>query len=226
MNEGIYDEDDATEDLFNPIQVGSPNNNINSAFCVGMKLEAIDPLNLSSICVATVMSVLRCGYIMIRIDTYESDLTGADWFCYHVSSPCIFPVGFCEINNIPLTPPKGYDSATFSWKTYLKDTKNIPVTQGLFESYVPMHGFSVGMKIEAADLMDPRLVCVATIAKVVGRLLRVHFDGWEEEYDQWLDCESTDIYPVGWCQSVGHKLEGPRVVPKQTNVVIRSPKGK
>lgn len=69
------------------------------------------------------------------------------------------------------------------------------------------------MKIEAADLMDPRLVCVATVAKVVGRLLRVHFDGWEEEYDQWLDCESTDIYPIGWCQSVGHKLEGPRVIP-------------
>lgn len=41
-----------------------------------MKLEAIDPLNLSSICVATVMDVLNYGYIMIRIDTYDSDLTG------------------------------------------------------------------------------------------------------------------------------------------------------
>lgn len=65
------------------------------------------------------------------------------------------------------------------------------------------------MKLECADLMDPRLVCVATISKVVGRLLKIHFDGWEEEYDQWLDCESPDIYPVGWCVSVGHKLEGP-----------------
>lgn len=65
------------------------------------------------------------------------------------------------------------------------------------------------MKIECADLMDPRLVCVATISKVVGRLLKIHFDGWENEYDQWLDCESPDIYPVGWCVTVGHKLEGP-----------------
>lgn len=64
------------------------------------------------------------------------------------------------------------------------------------------------MKLECADLMDPRLVCVATISKVVGRLLKIHFDGWEEEYDQWLDCESPDIYPVGWCVTVGHKLEG------------------
>lgn len=83
------------------------------------------------------------------------------------------------------------------------------------------------MKIEAADLMDPTLVCVATITRVVGRLLKIHFDGWEEEYDQWLDCESTDIYPVGWCQSVGQKLEGPRVVPKQQPAVVnRSPKGR
>lgn len=79
--------------------------------------------------------------------------------------------------------------------------------------------------MEAADLMDPRLVCVATVAKVVGRLLKVHFDGWEEEYDQWLDCESPDIYPVGWCQLVGHKLEGPKQQ-KPLAPVVKSPKGK
>lgn len=65
------------------------------------------------------------------------------------------------------------------------------------------------MKVECADLMDPRLVCVATVSRVVGRLLKIHFDGWDNEYDQWLDCESPDIYPVGWCSTVGHKLEGP-----------------
>ncbi|GJQ65632.1 Sfmbt [Trypoxylus dichotomus] len=225
VHEGIFDEEDATDELFNPFQVGSQENTSLPGFCAGMKLEAIDPLNLSSICVATVMDVLHYGYIMIRIDTYESDVTGADWFCYHVSSPCIFPVGFCERNNIPLTPPKGYDSQSFNWNTYLNETHNVPVTSSLINHYVPSHGFREGMKIEAADLMDPRLVCVATIAKVVGRLLKVHFDGWEEEYDQWLDCESPDIYPVGWCQSVGHKLEGPRIVSKQIQKSITPPKG-
>lgn len=84
------------------------------------------------------------------------------------------------------------------------------------------------MKVECADLMDPRLVCVATIARVVGRLLKVHFDGWEDEYDQWLDCESPDMYPVGWCVLVGHKLEGPpqRVIPKITQNLKVSPKAK
>ena len=26
-----------------------------------------------------------------------------------------------------------------------------------------------------------------------------------------MDCESVDIYPVGWAELVGHKLEGPRL---------------
>ena len=88
----------------------------------------------------------------------------------------------------------------------------------------------VGMKVECTDLMDPRLVCVSTINRVVNRcgeiqakllfiscqlhifamshwlrLLKVHFDGWEEDYDQWMDCESVDIYPV-WCSCVFHHL--------------------
>ncbi len=29
-------------------------------------------------------------------------------------------------------------------------------------------------------------------------LLKVHFDGWDEDYDQWMDSNSVDIYPVGW----------------------------
>ncbi|XP_060530236.1 polycomb protein Sfmbt isoform X2 [Cylas formicarius] len=225
ISQGIFDEDDATEELFTPIQKGSPDYS-NCGFCVGMKLEAIDPLNLSSVCVATVMDVLNYGYIMIRIDTYASDGTGVDWFCYHIKSPCIFPVGFCQKHNIPLTPPRGYDSMTFDWNSYLVETHQVPADPLLFNTYVPLHGFVPGMKIEAADLMDPRLVCVATVAKVVGRLLKIHFDGWEEDYDQWLDCESSDIYPVGWCQSVGHKLEGPPAVAKPTTPVVKSPKVK
>jgi len=79
------------------------------------------------------------------------------------------------------------------------------------------HKFKVGMKVEAADLMDPRLICVATVSRVVGRLLKIHFDGWEDDFDQWMDARSPDIYPIGWCELTGHKLEPPRpaqVVPK------------
>lgn len=83
-------------------------------------MEAIDPLNLSAICVATVMKVLREDYVMIRIDSYDEDASGSDWFCYHASSPCIFPAGFCDVNSIPLTPPKGLEPREFDWTTYLE----------------------------------------------------------------------------------------------------------
>ncbi|XP_026463906.1 polycomb protein Sfmbt-like isoform X3 [Ctenocephalides felis] len=222
VNSGILNDEDAPEELF---KNGLLRNNVPSKFRVGMKLEAIDPLNLSTICVATVMQVLRYGYIMIKIDNYAADPTGADWFCYHESSPCIFPVGFCAANNILLTPPYLYNAHTFSWDLYLQETGNLAAYERLFDLGIPEHGFIEGMKLECADLMDPRLVCVATIARVVGRLLKVQFDGWDAEYDQWLDCESPDIYPVGWCVMVGHKLEGPHVPQKQTSIHKISPKG-
>lgn len=82
-----------------------PHNN-GARFQVGMKLEAIDPLQLSSICVATVRKVLKNNYLMIGIDG-SAQTDGSDWFCYHASSPCIFPSGFCKVNNLELTTPDG-----------------------------------------------------------------------------------------------------------------------
>uniref|UniRef100_A0A3B5KV04 L3MBTL histone methyl-lysine binding protein 2 n=1 Tax=Xiphophorus couchianus TaxID=32473 RepID=A0A3B5KV04_9TELE len=72
----------------------------------GMKLEAIDPLNLGNICVATVHKVLLDGYLMVGIDGTELN-NGADWFCYHASSHAILPINFCKRNDITLTVPRG-----------------------------------------------------------------------------------------------------------------------
>lgn len=222
--EGSWGKDDATDEYFHEPPASACPAGI--SFQEGMKLEAIDPLNLSAICVATVMKVLRGNYIMIRIDSYDEDASGADWFCYHASSPCIFPAGFCDVNSIPLTPPKGHEPGKFDWSTYLEETNLTTAPLVLFNREIPAHGFVVGMRLEAADLMDPRLVCVGTVSRVVGRLLKIHFDGWEEEYDQWLDCESPDMYPVGWCHLVGHKLEGPRAPSTKASAAAgKTPKG-
>ncbi|XP_034960216.2 MBT domain-containing protein 1 isoform X7 [Zootoca vivipara] len=177
-------------------------------FKEGMKLEAIDPLNLSAICVATIRKVLADGYLMIGIDGSEA-ADGSDWFCYHATSPSIFPVGFCEINMIELTPPRGYAKLPFKWFDYLRETGSVAAPVKFFNKEVPNHGFHVSMKLEAVDLMEPRLVCVATVTRIIHRLLRIHFDGWEDEYDQWVDCESPDLYPVGWCQLTGYQLQPP-----------------
>jgi len=200
-----YLDTDSTPDMFPEYRQPA------GAFKAGQKLEAVDPLNLATICVATVMKVLRHGYIMIRMDGYETDPTGGDWFCYHGSSPFVFPPGFCDRNNIKLKVPAGFDG-DFLWMDYLKSTKSEAAPMSLFSHKdACKHTFKAGMKVECTDLMDPRLVCVGTISRVVGRLLKVHFDGWEEDYDQWMDCESVDMYPVGWCELVGHRLEGPRM---------------
>jgi len=196
---------DTTPDMFPEYPLPQTN------FTVGMKIEAVDPLNLATICVATVMKVLRFGYIMIRIDGYEKDPTGGDWFCYHTSSPFIFPPGFCDRNSIKLKVPAGYEG-NFTWISYLQKTKSEAAGLELFPTRENhKHGFKAGMKVECTDLMDPRLVCVSTVSRVVGHLLKVHFDGWDEDYDQWMDSNSVDIYPVGWCELVGHRLEGPRM---------------
>ncbi|KAG2463680.1 LMBL2 protein, partial [Polypterus senegalus] len=177
-------------------------------FEVGMKLEAIDPLNLGNICVATVQKVLLDGYLMIGLDITETPDSN-NWFCFHASSHAIFPAGFCDRNEITLTLPFGYDKISFSWSQYLKNTGSRAAPPRLFNTDRPNHGFKPGMKLEAVDLMEPRLICVATVCWTVGRLLRIHFDGWDDDYDQWVDYESPDIYPVGWCELIGLQLQPP-----------------
>ncbi|XP_077132046.1 lethal(3)malignant brain tumor-like protein 2 isoform X3 [Ranitomeya variabilis] len=196
---------DAVADLFKPARIVYPKG---IWFEEGMKLEAIDPLNLGNICVATVGKVLLEGYLMIAMDSNSSS-DDSGWFCYHATSSSIFPAGFCEKNKIELTHPKGYTVEDFSWGSYLKKTNSKAAPALLFNTDFPNHGFTPGMKLEAVDLMEPRLICVATVVRVVQRLLRIHFDGWDDDYDQWTDCESPDIYPVGWCELTGYQLQPP-----------------
>ncbi|XP_013142457.1 PREDICTED: polycomb protein Sfmbt-like, partial [Papilio polytes] len=212
---------DTTPDMFYKFPTNEP-----PLFSEGMKLEAIDPLNLSAICAATVMQILNEGYMMIRIDYYPADATGSDWFCYHQRSPCIFPVGFAMANNIPLVPPAGFSIEEFSWESYLREGCAVAAGRAAFAArgHVVSHGFVAGMRLECADLMDPRLVCVATVARVVADLLKVHFDGWGSEYDQWLWAHSTDVYPVGWCRAVGHRLEGPLQAARRPARPARTPR--
>ncbi len=76
--------------------------------------------------------------------------------------------------------------------------------------------FKVGMKLESVDLMNSHQICVATVSAVSNRLIRLSFDGWEQEFDQWIDCESSDIYPVGWCKMTGYVLQPPVDIQKKT----------
>lgn len=76
-----------------------------------------------------------------------------------------------------------YTAEEFNWEQYLCASGSSAAAAGagagagaaLFAArgHVVSHGFVCGMRLECADLMDPRLVCVATVARVVCDLLKV-----------------------------------------------------
>ena len=71
------------------------------------------------------------------------------------------------------------------------------------------HDFKPGMKVELIDKRNPILCRVATVSDINKHELLVHFDGWSEAYDYWIDDDCPDIHPVGWCQKSGHPLMAP-----------------
>lgn len=205
-----YESNECTPNMFQKANEISSNSQNLKPFKPGMKLESVDPLSLSLISVATIGKILKENYLMIRIDGYElGPDDDSDMFCCHRASSTIFPAGFCQKNSLQLQFPYGY-KGKFNWKTYLNQTNTEFSPNELFNMDTSLQNpFKVGMKLESVDLMEPKLVCVATVIAVVDRLIRLAFDGWEKEYDQWVDHESCGIYPVGWCQLVNYELQPP-----------------
>ncbi|XP_071951867.1 uncharacterized protein [Antedon mediterranea] len=199
---------DAPSHLFkDPPLVGEKHN-----FHNGMKLEAVDPLKLGNICVATICCVLRDGYLMVEIDSM-GDAPKKEPFCYHRSSASILPVGFCDYHKIELVPPQGYTNI-FDWDDYLRRTNSLAAPVELFQQDVTNPGWKIGHKVEAVDLIESSFICVGTITKIAGPLIQVHFDGWDSSYDQWVEMHSRDLYPVGWCEMTSYPLQPPKISEK------------
>ena len=70
-------------------------------------------------------------------------------------------------------------------------------------------GFEVGMRVEVMDRRNPILVRVASMQEVKEHQVLVHFDGWPQMYDYWVDDDSPDIKPPGWCSRTGGTLQPP-----------------
>ncbi|XP_074602140.1 uncharacterized protein LOC141855858 [Brevipalpus obovatus] len=73
----------------------------------------------------------------------------------------------------------------------------------------PCNYFKVGMKLEAVDRKNLRLICPATVGDVDGDQIFVTFDGWRGAFDYWCSYDSRDIFPVGYCRKSGHPLQPP-----------------
>ncbi|XP_066573736.1 lethal(3)malignant brain tumor-like protein 4 [Amia ocellicauda] len=176
-----------------------------SGFRPGMKLEAVDRKNPSLICVASIAGVVD-NRLLIHFDNWDDTY---DYWC-DASSPYIHPVGYCQEAGLTLTAPAEYKHPkSFSWEKYLEETGSQAAPARAFKQRPP-HGFQVNMKLEAVDKRNPMLIRVATISDTEEHRVKIHFDGWSKDYDYWVDADSPDLHPVGWCHKTGHPLQNPQ----------------
>ncbi|XP_077572784.1 sex comb on midleg-like protein 2 [Stigmatopora nigra] len=174
-----------------------------------MKLEAHDPRNSTSVCIATVMG-LTGARLRLRLD--GSDNSNDFWRL--VDSSDVQPIGTCEKKGDMLQPPLGFRMNASSWPMFLLRTLNgaemAPASAFKQEPQKPPHNaFKVGMKLEAVDKKNPHLICPATVGEVKGDEVFVTFDGWRGAFDYWCKYHSRDIFPVGWCALAKHSLQPP-----------------
>eukprot|EP00047_Mylnosiga_fluctuans_P000811 m.202671 g.202671 ORF g.202671 m.202671 type:complete len:4234 (-) comp10109_c2_seq9:387-13088(-) len=72
-------------------------------------------------------------------------------------------------------------------------------------------GLAVNQRLEAKDRKNPNMICVATISEIrPDGQVNIHFDGWSESFDYVAGLDDDDLHPVGYCQSIGYKLQAPR----------------
>ena len=75
---------------------------------LGMKLEAVHPLDPTSICVASVARVFDAHHFLVKIDDLIATQEEiANCFIAHKGSAGIFEIGFCHKNGLPLQQPRG-----------------------------------------------------------------------------------------------------------------------
>ncbi|XP_037079298.1 polycomb protein Scm-like [Pollicipes pollicipes] len=178
-------------------------------FQADMKLEALDPRNVTSTCIATVVGVLG-PRLRLRLDGGDNK----NDFWRLVDSNEIHPIGHCEKHDGMLQPPLGFRMNASSWPMFLLKTLNgaemAPEKAFKKEPPTPSRNFfEVGMKLEAVDKKNPQLICAGTVGAVTGEMIHITFDGWRGAFDYWCRFDSRDIFPVGWCSRSGHPLQPP-----------------
>lgn len=102
---------------------------------------------------------------------------------------------------------------SFRWSTYLPEKFNaIAAPVNLFINPFPTgpNRFQIGMKLEAIDPENCSLFCVCTIVDIQGYRLKLTFDGYEYMYDFWVNADSMDIFPPGWCTKTKRILQPPK----------------
>lgn len=109
-----------------------------------------------------------------------------------------------------LTSTKLNQANRFQWSNYLT-VKSVPAPLCLFLNPYPKtpNPFAVGMKLEAIDPENQSLFCVCTVKEQQGYRIKLHFDGSTILYDFWVNADSKNIFPAGFCRSSARTLQAP-----------------
>ena len=166
----------------------------NSGWKPGMEFEIINPISCDQICPATTTKILRNGFMYVTI--HNSERTE---FAVNTRSLRFFQSGFCASQGIPLTTPHKYKPTKYLAPPHLFSHRVLKSRSILKEGHV----------VEAVDLIETEKIAPAIIGMVRGRLIKIKFLGWTPNCDQFMDIESPNIYPCGYCEWIGYPLQPP-----------------
>lgn len=168
-----------------------------------MHLEAEDLNDTGKLCVASVADVLD-DRIRIHFDGWDD--------CYDIivdiNSPYIHPCGWHE-NRQQLVVPPDCENTAFNWDDYIRNQgTGVAASEEIFAPREAI-GFKPNMKLEVVDPRNPSMIRPATVVSHKGHRVKLHLDGWPSDYCFWLEDDSPDLHPIGWCDATGHDLEPP-----------------
>ncbi|XP_047192449.1 scm-like with four MBT domains protein 2 isoform X1 [Scophthalmus maximus] len=195
------------------------------AFRTGMKLEMVSPWEPLKICPVSVAKVHDETYFQAALVDLSVDAKPRSVLC-HAGSPGILPVQWCLKNGVGLERPPGHEGHDFDWADYLKQCGAEAAPDACFPDTWQNRGFAKDMWLEAVNPRRPSEVCVAQVTQVRGRLLWLRLEGVAKPLSECIvDVESTDIFPVGWCEANAYPLTPPLkpVCQKQKKIAVVQP---
>lgn len=168
-----------------------------------MKIEADDIRFTRKICVATIGDVIG-SRILVTFDGFDDSMD----YWTEITSPYIHPVNWHLENGFSITFPPNWSESNFEWDRYLNLNRAESVPESAFCTRNPIE-FETGMALEIVDKKNPTLIRPAKILMTYEYEIKVLFIGWHEEYAYWIDDDSADIHPPGWCKVTSHPIEPP-----------------
>uniref|UniRef100_A0A8C2ZLW4 Scm like with four mbt domains 2 n=1 Tax=Cyclopterus lumpus TaxID=8103 RepID=A0A8C2ZLW4_CYCLU len=195
------------------------------SFRPGMKLEMVSPWEQLQICPVSVTKVYNEIYFLVTLDDLSVDGEPRSVAC-HANSPGILPVQWSMKHGVGLERPRGFGGPDFDWADYLKQGGTEAAPDACFPDVSLNRGFAKDMWLEAVNPHRPAEVCVAQITQVRGRLLWLRLEGVAKPLSERIvDVESTDIFPVGWCEANAYPLTPPLkpVCQKQKQIAVVQP---